>query len=72
MTGKIKGARDACYEASGIKSSWETPEERLAGSVSGTAGDEMWGSPAAISVLSTVTDDQEANSDLISKLSVHI
>lgn len=44
----------------------------LTGSVSGTTEDEIWVSPVVISVLSTVTDDQEANSDLISKLSVYI
>lgn len=34
--------------------------------MSGTTEDEIWVSPVVISVLSTVTDDKEVNSDLIS------
>lgn len=53
MTSKIKGAQDVYYYGSETKSSWETPEEYLTGSVSGTTEDEIWLSPVVISVLNT-------------------
>ena len=37
--------------------------------MSGTTADEIWALRVVLSVLSTVTDDQEQNLDLISKLS---
>lgn len=40
--------------------------------MSGANENEIPASAVVISMLSTVTDDQEANSDLISKLSVYI
>lgn len=59
------------YWASEIKSSWETSEECFTGSVEGTSEGELSAS-AVISVLSVVTDGQEASSELISKLSLDI